>query len=190
MIHVFCLKVPLQLLLLTATRLPPFTIAIHHYVIHPYTMQAMCWLYFLQSIIMIIRCVCAYSLEHNSITFDMLNKNACMFNGYFYRLSDIIIVKREKGRDLTQSYDISPFTYRKPQKVKWQHKNSTKSSIAQRLRTDLGRSVGLITVIQLVWLNLFTISQPSGINIFIQRSHVLYSASRNDYMIQLDDWLP
>ena len=35
------------------------------------------------------------------------------------------------------------------------------SSITQRLRTDLGRSVGVTTVIQLVWLNRFTDTQPS-----------------------------
>ena len=31
-------------------------------------------------------------------------------------------------------------------------KNATKSSITQRLRTDLGRSVGVTTVTKLVWL--------------------------------------
>ena len=31
-----------------------------------------------------------------------------------------------------------------------------KSSITQRLRTDLGRSVGVTTAIQLVWLTWFT----------------------------------
>ena len=30
--------------------------------------------------------------------------------------------------------------------------NATKSSITQRLRTDLGRSVGITTVTQLMWL--------------------------------------
>ena len=34
--------------------------------------------------------------------------------------------------------------------------NVTKSSITQRLRTDLGRSVGVTTVTQLVWLTWFT----------------------------------
>ena len=48
---------------------------------------------------------------------------------------------REKGRDLTQSYDKSPYNIRKIQKATWQHKNATKTSITQRLRTDLGRSV-------------------------------------------------
>ena len=45
----------------------------------------------------------------------------------------------EKGRDLTQSYDESPYTDRKIQKATWQHKNATKSfdytTIADRLRT-------------------------------------------------------
>ena len=34
--------------------------------------------------------------------------------------------------------------------------NATKSSITQRLRTDLGRSVGITTATQLVWLTWFT----------------------------------
>ena len=38
--------------------------------------------------------------------------------------------------------------------------NATKSSITQRLRTDLGRSVGVTTATQLVWLTWFT-AQPS-----------------------------
>ena len=33
--------------------------------------------------------------------------------------------------------------------------NATKSSITQRLRTDLGRSVGVTTATQLVWLTWF-----------------------------------
>ena len=46
-------------------------------------------------------------------------------------------------------------------KTNGQHKNATKTSITQRLRTDLGRSVGVTTVIKLVWLNRFTGTQPS-----------------------------
>ena len=64
---------------------------------------------------------------------------------------------REKGRDLTQSYDKSPHTNRNVKRAQWQHKQRhKKSSITQRLRTDLGRSVGVTTVTQLVWLTLFT----------------------------------
>ena len=43
----------------------------------------------------------------------------------------------------------------------WQHKNATKTSIAQRLRTDLRRAVGVTTAIKLVWLNRFMGTQPS-----------------------------
>ena len=39
----------------------------------------------------------------------------------------------EKGRDLTQSYDKSPNTHRKPQKASWQHTNDI--TIADWLRT-------------------------------------------------------
>ena len=107
-------------------------------------------------------------------------------------------VVREKGRDLTQSYDKSPYTNRKIQKATWQeqdkssdidqqppfgdrkisnfqpqnrggggHPTMTKlktpqiTSITQRLRTDLRRSVGVKAVTQLVWLNRITRAQPS-----------------------------
>ena len=45
----------------------------------------------------------------------------------------------QKGRDLTKSYDKSPYTDREIQKATWQHKISTKNfdylTIAGRLRT-------------------------------------------------------
>ena len=52
------------------------------------------------------------------------------------------IAVRERGRDLTQSYDKRPYTHRKIQKATWQHKKTPpKTSITQRLRTDLGRQL-------------------------------------------------
>ena len=59
-------------------------------------------------------------------------------------------------RDLTQS-----LTATKIPKSKVTTQNTTKTSITQLLRTDLGRSAGLTTATQLVWLNRFTESQPS-----------------------------
>ena len=44
-----------------------------------------------------------------------------------------------------------------------------KTSITQRLRTDLGRLVGVTTVIQLVWLNyaqnMFSLEKLSTVNL-------------------------
>ena len=45
----------------------------------------------------------------------------------------------EKGRDLTQSYDKTPTPREKIQTATSQHKTPPKTSITQRLRTDLGR---------------------------------------------------
>ena len=60
---------------------------------------------------------------------------------------------REKGRDLTQSYDKSPYTNRNVKRAKWQHKQRHKKvRLNSRLRTDLGRSVGVTKATQLVWL--------------------------------------
>ena len=46
---------------------------------------------------------------------------------------------KRKGRDLTQSYDKSPYTHRKILKTTWQHKNANKkfdyTTILNRLRT-------------------------------------------------------
>ena len=77
----------------------------------------------------------------------------------YFKSNALIRVKR---RDLTQSYDKRPYTHRK--KSKKQHDNEKtppKTSITQRLRTDLGRSVVVTIATQLVWLNRFTGSQPS-----------------------------
>ena len=63
---------------------------------------------------------------------------------------------RQKGGDLTQYYDKSPYTNRNVKRAKWQHKQRQKSSIKQQLRTDLGRSVGVTTATQLLWLTWFT----------------------------------
>ena len=39
--------------------------------------------------------------------------------------------------------------------------NATKNVYTQRLRTDLGRSYGVTTAIQLVWLYRFPVTQPT-----------------------------
>ena len=70
----------------------------------------------------------------------------------------MIVFKWEKGIDLTQSYDKSPYIQRKNEKkTTWQHK----TLITQRLRADLGRSVRVTIATQLMRLNRFTGSQPS-----------------------------
>ena len=68
----------------------------------------------------------------------------------------------EKNEDiLTQAYDENPYTNRNFTN-QWAIQNATKNSIPQRLRTDLGRSVGVAIVIRLVWLYWFTGTQPSN----------------------------
>ena len=59
---------------------------------------------------------------------------------------------RQKGGDLTQSYDKSPYTHGNVKRAVTTQTTPQKSSIKQRLRTDLGRSVGVTTATQLVWL--------------------------------------
>ena len=56
----------------------------------------------------------------------------------------------------------APTPTEKIQKATCQHeKTLQKTSITQRLQTDLGRSVGVTAVTPLVWLNRFTSAQPS-----------------------------
>ena len=57
-----------------------------------------------------------------------------------------------KRRDLTQSYDKSPTPAEITKGQSDNTNNATKSSITQRLRTDLGWLVGVTTATQLVWL--------------------------------------
>ena len=90
--------------------------------------------------------------------------------------NDYYELKSEKGRDLTQFYDKSPYTNRKipkasenediwlspmskaptPTEKSKKQRESTKTppktSITQRLRTDFGRSVRVTIATQLVWL--------------------------------------
>ena len=75
--------------------------------------------------------------------------------------SSPIWMTREKEGDLTQSYDKTPLYQQKIRNSKDNTQTPSKTSITQRLRTDLGRSDGVKTVIQLVWLNRFTGTQPS-----------------------------
>ena len=65
-------------------------------------------------------------------------------------------VSRQKGGDLTQSYDKSPYTHGNVKRAVTTQTTPQKSSIKQRLRTDLGRSVGVTTATQLVWFTRFT----------------------------------
>ena len=69
--------------------------------------------------------------------------------------------RKEKGRYLTQSYNKSPYNHRKIQKATWVKKITPKTSITQRLRTDLRRSDGMMTASQPVLLNWCTGSKPS-----------------------------
>ena len=64
--------------------------------------------------------------------------------------------QEKKGRDLTQSYDKSPYINRNVKGQRDNTKTSPKNSIKLRLRTDLGRSVGVTIVPKLVWFTGFT----------------------------------
>ena len=72
-------------------------------------------------------------------------------------------LRGEKEGDLTQSYDQNPYTNRKFENQMNHTKTPPKTSITQRLRTDLRRSIGVTTVISLVWLNRFNSRRMASI---------------------------
>ena len=57
-------------------------------------------------------------------------------------------------------YDENPYTNRKVNQFTTQ-KSNQKLRLHVQLQTDLGRSFGVTTVIQLVWLTRFIDTQPS-----------------------------
>ena len=72
---------------------------------------------------------------------------------------------RKKGRDLTQSYDKSPYTNRNVKRAKWQHKQRYKKvRLNSGSRTDLGRSVEVTKATQLVWLTGLRAHLPTNRN--------------------------
>ena len=70
------------------------------------------------------------------------------------------VCKRKKEEIWLSPMTKAPTTTHKIQKATWQHKNATKTSITQRLRTDLWRSVRVTIATKLMWLNGFTGFQP------------------------------
>ena len=88
----------------------------------------------------------------------------------------LLFVQEKKRRDLTHANDKSPYTRRK--KIKNHHDNTKnrhqKPSITQRLRIDLGRSIGVTTVTNWCGLtSLQALNLPFNHNRrVIKRSHI------------------
>ena len=77
---------------------------------------------------------------------------------YFLKKTD----KEKKKEIWLNPMTKAPTPTEKSKKATWQHtKTPPKTSITERLRTELGRSVGVTKATELVWLNMFTGSQPS-----------------------------
>ena len=101
---------------------------------------------------------------------------------------EIVNIAREKGRDLTRSYEKIPYTHRKL-KVKWQHKNGTRTSITQLLRTDLGRSVWVITILKQEHVTVYrkSIEFVKGRIISI-RDERIYKNALNVFQMEIKFW--
>ena len=80
-----------------------------------------------------------------------------------YRREEVCVIKkeltgdvrREKGRDLTQSYDKIPYTNKNVKRAKWQHKQRHKkfdyTAVVDRLRTvswsNYGHPTGVVNLV-------------------------------------------
>ena len=74
-------------------------------------------------------------------------------------------IEKEKKEEIWLSpVTKAPTPTEKSKKQRDNIKNATKTFITQRLRTDLGRSVEVIAVTPLAWLNRFTSAQPSHLS--------------------------
>ena len=89
-----------------------------------------------------------YPLVHSRFCFLSLSLLAL---SYFGKKKEIWLSSMTKASTPTE----------KSKKQRDNTKTPPKNSITQRMRTDLGRSVGVTISTQLVWLNRFTGSQPS-----------------------------
>ena len=77
------------------------------------------------------------SFEHPSVILFCFKASKCRGNGFNFRFTILmpiewtvlILMARENGRDLTQSYDKGLYTYRQIQIATWQYKSATKTSI-------------------------------------------------------------
>ena len=74
---------------------------------------------------------------------------------------DFCFLKNEKKEGIWLSPMRKAPTNRKSKKQRDNTKTQPKTSIKQRLRADLGRSVGVTIATHLMWLNQLTGSQPS-----------------------------
>ena len=102
----------------------------------------------------------------DSINAYLTEKSTQNMNKIYADLKNSNIPIEGQCKEKKEEIWLSPVTnaYKPTQKSKKQcdnTKNATKTLITKRLRTDIGRSVGVTVVTPLVWLNRFTSAQPS-----------------------------
>ena len=81
--------------------------------------------------------------------------------GSWHRKGRVLICKRKRKRSDSVLWQKPLHRQKNPKNNVTTQRTPPKTSITQRLRTDLGRSVGVTIATQLVWLNRCTGSQPS-----------------------------
>ena len=82
------------------------------------------------------------------------------YAGHIFKMKNALFQEKRKRSD--SALWQKPLHWQKnPKSNVTTQRTPPKTSITQRLRTDLGRSAGVTIATQLVWLNQFTGSQPS-----------------------------
>ena len=125
---------------------------------------------------------CSVPVAHRKTLASRLNRMSVLYKKYIKCQNLTILLKEAfysaplppaKAQRVRKCYtvQINPwmstqeqlslnFTDRKKEEITESTKTTSKTLITQRLRTDFWWSVGVTTVIKLVWLNWFTGSQP------------------------------
>ena len=96
-----------------------------------------------------------YLPDFNSISIDFYAVK-CLIN--IFGVISMFVREKERLSPMTNAPTLTEKSKKQRDIIK---KTPPKTSITQRLRTDLGRSVGITAVTQLVSLNRFTSAQPS-----------------------------
>ena len=99
-----------------------------------------------------------------------------------------VMISTSRERDLTQSYDKSPYANRNVKRTNWQHKQRHKKvRLHSGCGPTLGRSVGVTTATQLVLLTWFTgptfplpTSITQTVRSWVLGFHLLFSRSSYD----------
>ena len=114
-----------------------------------------------QECLIIIWSLTIYTCTISPSTDQTFNQTMTLLSNWnFYRVARGLEQEKRKRSD-SALWQKPLHRQKNPKSNVTTQRTPPKTSITQRLRTDLGRSAGVTIATQLVWLNQFTGSQPS-----------------------------